>query len=481
VIQTLSTRFDSQVQLGEFHVTVFHGLGVEGGDLSLRSNVYPDLPPQITIGHFDFKAGLIDLFRSPMHVGSVDLKNLVIRIPPKDERKAMPKSQGSHGKIQIVIDRIICDDTQVILLHDDPNSRPTTFDIHKLVMDNVGSGKPWHFKADLVNPKPIGNIATEGSFGPWNADAPHSTPVDATYSFTHADLSTTHGITGILSSKGKFSGPLDRIIVDGATDTPDFSVDVSGHKIALHTDFHAIVDGTNGDTYLQPVKAHFLDTDLTAVGKVVHAEDGKKGHHITLDVTIDKGRIQDLLEMGASTDPPVMRGPVRLKTKFDLPAGDVSVSKRLRLRGTFDVESARFTNLKVQQKVDELSLRGQGKADEAKDLSRKKITAASQLPRLPVTLKGKFIMANQNIRMPNLVFKVPGAAIQLAGNYSLDGKQFDFKGHARLQAHLSSVVGGWKGKLLTPVDPFLSKNGHGTVIPIKVTGTKSSPHFGINF
>lgn len=480
VIQTLSTRFDSKVELGEFHVTVLRGLGVEGKNLSLRSNQYPDLPPQISIGQFDFRTGILDLFRSPTHVGSVNLKNLVIRIPSKNKRKAMPKT-GGHGKIQIVIDQIVCDDTQLFLMHDDPNSSPTHFVIHKLVMDNVGSGKPWHFKAHLVNPKPIGDIATEGSFGPWNADAPHDTPVDATYSFTHADLSTTHGITGILSSKGKFAGPLDRLIVDGTTDTPDFSVDVSGHKLALHTEFHAIVDGTNGDTYLQPVKAHFLNTDLTAVGKVVRASDGKPGHHIVLQVTIDKGRIEDLLTMGASTDPPVMNGPVQVKTLFDLPPGEQSVSKRLRLRGTFDVESATFSNLQVQEKIDELSLRGRGKADEAKDLSKKKITAANQLPQVPVTLKGKFRMAKQNIHMPNLVFKVPGATIQLAGSYSLDGKQFNFTGHARLQAHLSSVVGGWKGALLTPVDPFLSKNGAGTVIPIKITGTKSSPHFGLNF
>jgi hypothetical protein len=41
-------------------------------------------------------------------------------------------------------------------------------------------------------------------------------------------------------------------------------------------------------------------------------------------------------------------------------------------------------------------------------------------------------------------------------------------------------VGGWKGKLLTPLDPFFSKNGAGTDIPIKITGTKANPHFGLN-
>ena len=74
-----------------------------------------------------------------------------------------------------------------------------------------------------------------------------------------------------------------------------------------------------------------------------------------------------------------------------------------------------------------------------------------------------------NCRLPKLVCTVPGAEIQLAGIYTLDGREFDFTGHARMQA-ISSIVGGWKGKLLTPFDPFFSKNGAGTEIPIKITG-----------
>jgi hypothetical protein len=43
------------------------------------------------------------------------------------------------------------------------------------------------------------------------------------------------------------------------------------------------------------------------------------------------------------------------------------------------------------------------------------------------------------------------------------------------------MVGGWKGLLLTPVDPFFKKHGAGTELPIRITGTKSEPHFGLNF
>jgi len=283
-----------------------------------------------------------------------------------------------------------------------------------------------------------------------------------------------------LSSQGKYSGQLDTINVDGTTDTPDFSVDVSGHKVDLTTQFHAIVNGTNGNTYLQPVKAHFLHTDITAAGDVVRAL-GKPGHDIHLDVTIDKGRIEDLLQLGVKTDPPVMTGNVQLKTKFHLPPGNQPVNQKLQLNGTFAVENISFTNDKIQKKMDQLSLRSRGKASEAKELDNQ---TALQMPGqqdVQANMNGDFKLANGKLRLPKIVCTMPGAEIRLAGVYTLDGREFEFTGHARLQAHISGVVGGWKGKLLTPLDTFFSKHGAGTDIPIKITGTKADPHFGLNF
>ena len=52
----------------------------------------------------------------------------------------------------------------------------------------------------------------------------------------------------MLSSTGQFSGQLGRIVVDGITDTPDFSVDTANHPVPLPTQFHAIVDGSTGNS-----------------------------------------------------------------------------------------------------------------------------------------------------------------------------------------------------------------------------------------
>jgi hypothetical protein len=80
-----------------------------------------------------------------------------------------------------------------------------------------------------------------------------------------------------------------------------------------------------------------------------------------------------------------------------------------------------------------------------------------------------------------LHFSIPGTQVDMAGNYSLDGRTFDFRGTARLDAKLSQMTSGWKSILLKPVDPFFSKNGAGAQVPVKITGTQSEPHFGLDF
>ena len=61
---------------------------------------------------------------------------------------------------------------------------------------------------------------------------------------------------------------LERIEVKGETDTPDFSVDLAAQPVPLKTTFHAIVDGTNGDTRLERVEARVIETLIVAQGAV---------------------------------------------------------------------------------------------------------------------------------------------------------------------------------------------------------------------
>jgi hypothetical protein len=159
-----------------------------------------------------------------------------------------------------------------------------------------------------------------------------------------------------------------------------------------------------------------------------------------------------------------MTGAVSLKTMFDLPPGEADLSDRLKLDGTFTVSGAHFTNDKLQQKIGALSLRSQGQP---------KLANTSVSDEILSQLRGTFALRTGVLSFAHLDFEVPGAEVSLNGKYSLDGNQFDFHGKARMQAKLSHMTTGWKS--------FFSKNGAGTEFPVKVTGTKSEPHFGLDF
>jgi hypothetical protein len=383
----------------------------------------------------------------------------------------MTKMSSKTGKMSIFVDKFVCQDTKLLINTSNPGKPPLEFAIASLKMKDIGSGMPLQFDATLTNPKPVGDIQSNGLFGPWQQDSPRDTPVQGNYSFDRADLSTIKGIGGMLSSTGQYEGTLGSIVVSGKTDTPDFRLASSGHPVPLHTDFHAIVDGTSGNTYLRPVKASFLHTSFTATGSVVRVSN-PKGHDIELDVVLDHARIEDLLKLGVRTDPPVMAGPVQMKTRLSLEPGDASLTDRLKLAGTFHIPAGHFSNQNVQGKLDSLSLRTQGKLKQAR---------TSDEQNVPVDLRGVFTLTDGQLSFSLLHFLVPGTHIDMTGDYTLDGQKFDFRGTARMEAKLSQMTTGWKSILLKPVDPFFSKNGAGTEVPIRISGTESEPHFGLDF
>ena len=462
-IAMLSDRFESQVEIHDFHASLFP-LGIDGAGLVLRHHGRTDVPPLITVGKFHADASLSSLFR--WHLRQVKVEGLQIQIPPRPPIQEEEKPTGKRREIKVSVDEFISDDAQLVIIPRNPEKDPHIFDIHHLVMHDLGLGRSASFKTRLTNAVPPGEIQTEGHFGPWDRDDPASTPVDASYVFSKADLGVFKGISGILSSTGKFEGPLNELAVEGETDTPDFTVDVSGHAVHLKTRYEATVDGSNGDTLLHPVIAEFLHSRLICNGGIVKAKTGH-GKEISLQVVANDARLEDLMALAVKGKSP-MTGMVDLKTKFDLPPGKGEIADRLFLDGQFGIEQGNFTELKIQEKIKSLSRRGQGKPQEEDAGSA--VTA----------LKGHFVLKDGLITFRDLNFGVTGADVDLNGTYALRSGELDFRGHLRLNAKLSQVTTGFKSVLLKPFDPFFRKDGK-TVLPIKITGTRDHPSFGLNF
>src|SRR5205085_7500159 len=151
-----------------------------------------------------------------------------------------------------------------------------------------------------------------------------------------------------------------------------------------------------------------LNTRVLAKGTVV-GNPGKLGRTVTLDVAIDRGRLEDLLRLAVDSPTPPMTGAVRLKTSFVLPPGHVDVVKKLKLDGRFTLAGTRFTSDTVQKKIAELSRRGQGKPDDQIESGR-----------VQSKFDGRFTLAGGTLNIPEVKFDVPGALVQLSGHYVLE-------------------------------------------------------------
>ena len=466
---SLQAQFQSSVQFSDFHVVLFPRIRIVINDLIMRHHGRTDIPPLIEVRQVTVNAGLLAFLGKRHEIGRVRLEGLQIHLPPRDS--GSPSLTHGTGedlakKYPVVIDEVEADDALVVILRKHAGESPNEFVIYKLVMNNVDFERPVAFHALLTNRKPRGEIHCDGQFGPWQTDQPSETAGSGNYVFRDADLGTLNGISGTLTSTGTFSGPLDYLKVEGATDTPNFALRTSAHPIALHTDFSAIVDGTNGNTILTNVTAKFLHTTFATHGEVVGPRPNGKRPTIVLDVVSDNARIEDLLLLTVKVNRPIMTGSARLKARIVIPEGGEDLMERMQLAGQFGLGEVHFTNSSQQTTVDSLSRRGQGKP---KDLDVSEEVS---------DLQADFRMERANVTFSNLSFHVEGASVALVGTYDLDSGQMDFHGNLRLHAKLSQTTTGWRSVVLKPFDRHFTDNYGVTDIPIKITGTRENPSFG---
>jgi hypothetical protein len=499
IVAELQERFHARVELDSFHVSLMNGLWAEGKGLRIwppaqvQGVTVPgpettgSAQPLIRLDEFRFHAPLRYQPGKPFHIALVEMRGLDVRMPPKShfahaaaQAAGAGDSMGGAGLLRFDVDTIECNSARLVMETSRPGKLPLVFVIAHLQLTGIASGGAVGFVAELTNPRPVGTIHATGSFGPWQVADPGESSLTGEYRFEHADLAGFKGIAGILSSTGRYQGTLRDLAVDGETDTPDFRLTRFGNALALHTRFHARVDGTNGDTSLEPVEATLGHSHFTAQGQIVRVvavgADGtpqSTGHDISLTVNVDRGRIEDFLRLASPPlqVTPLLTGSVTAKATLHIPLGPVPVHERLSLDGAFSLAGVRFTSTKIQDRIMELSLRAQGRPGNVK-----KTNPAG----VDLTMRGDFQMAGGVITLPALTCTVPGATIHLKGTYGVEGGALNFAGTAKTEATVSEMVGGWKGLLLKPADRLFKKNGAGLEIPIHITGTREEPEFDLD-
>jgi AsmA-like C-terminal region len=478
LITAVSDRFASRVDVDAAMVSIYPRPAITGSGLRIQMrNADPELPPLVSVSAFQASAPFSGLIGPRVRLGSVRLVGTDIRIPPGGVKPAVasldtgnPTESRREDRASIVIDEIVSKDARLEIATRKANKLPRVFEIHDLILRGFGLPEGARFQAGVTNAIPRGRVETTGVFGPWLPEDPTLTPIRGEYSFRNANLDDIKGIGGILSSVGQYRGTLERIEVDGQTETPDFSIDIANQPVPLFTRFKAIVDGTNGDTWLDRVDARLGQSNILASGAVVRERD-VKGRHVALDIQIRDARIEDILQLAVKAAKAPMTGRMELTTTFLLPAGEQDVIDRLNLNGRFRLAQARFSNIDVQRRIEALSMRARGKED---------AEPTDSGPSVVSNMRGRFVMHAAKIDFKELTFTIPGAEVQLAGLYDMRREVLDFKGELLVDASLADMTSGFKSFLARLAQPFFKREGGGSRFPIKISGPRSKPEFGLD-
>lgn len=477
LITAVSDRFAARVDVQTAQVSIIPRPAIEGTRLRIHLRGAPaDSPPLVSVNAFQASAPYAGLVGAKVHLGSVSLVGTDIRIPPGGLKPAVasldvgPNESRRERRTSIVIDEIVSRDATLEIAPRKANKLPRVFEIHDLVMRGFGLPEGARFQAGVTNAIPRGRVETTGVFGPWLTEEPTLTPIRGEYSFRNADLDDIKGINGTLSSVGQYRGTFERIEVDGQTETPNFSIDIANQPVPLFARFKAIVDGTNGDTWLDRVDARLGQSNILASGAVVRERD-VKGRHVALDIQIREARIEDVLQLAVKAAKPPLTGRMELTTTFLLPAGDQDVIDRLRLDGQFRLAQARFSNIDIQRRIESLSQRARGNEDPEAGGAGSSVVS---------NLRGRFVMRGAKLDFKQLTFSIPGAEVQLAGMYDLRGETLDFQGELLVDATLADMTSGFKAFLARLAQPFFRRPGGGSRFPIKISGPRTKPEFGLD-
>jgi len=464
MIQRLQSASHAQVDIRNFRSTYFPP-GCVADDVVFRKETSRgdrNTAPLLKIARLTITSSYSGLVAHQKRISKIIADGVHIVIPAGGTQFS---SGGSADRESLLIDEFEARDGILEFASRKPGGKALSLAIHQASFRNISSHRTIPFALSMRLPMPAAELAARGWIGPWQDQegTVRSTPVSGSCDLEHGNLSVFESLGGTIESHVTFSGTLARVAIAGTTNSPDFEVKASRHRLPLNTQFRGTVDLANGDVLLPSLSAKLGNTHLTAQARVT-------GHpKKTVELRVDKGEgeVQDLILLFSKAPRSPINGPIEFQTFIVLPPEQRPFKQRVQLAGDFRIDPARFTSANTQGHVDQLSERARGEKD--KD--------GASYQEVLSNLRGHVTVRDGVSRFSTISFSVPGATARMHGAYNLVNDRVNFQGKMRMQATVSQATTGVKSFFLKILDPFFKKKKSGAELPVSMTGTYGHTHF----
>jgi len=470
----LSDRLNCDVALASVSVRLFPSVRLEGTGLVLRIKDRPDLPPFVTVERWSGSGALHGL--RARRLADVRLDGVTVTVPPgrKADLRSLRIDDGGDRRDRRrrprppLVDRLVAAAVTVTVLSRHADRDPVVWDVRDLQLAPFSLDEAAPFSATVDTPLPKDRARVAGTVGPWPRRDFDALPLTGQFTF-EGDLAAVPGLDGRLRASGNVLGTLERLATSGVASSTALGLTTAASgRLPMTATFEAAFDGTSGDLFLSSLVTAVGQSAFKTTGSITR-QKGVRGRHVHLAVsTPDPVDLADVLRLLVDGHRPPVSGRLTLDAAIEMAPGEADVIDRLDVAGTFAVTGATFANRAVQEKVDDLSRRGQGRPD---DTTIRGVAAA---------MRGRVAVRKTHLTLQDIRFAVPGAEIDAAGRYGLASERLDFRGVVRLDAGVSRTLTGAKRVLLRPLDPLLSKDGAGTRLVLDIRGRRSEPTVDID-
>ncbi len=454
-IQSLQHEFGGNVKFQSLDISLLPSLHAVARGIVLGGGARQ---PLIQMSAADAHSGLL-----PWHVRTLQLQGLSITVPDG----SLSASALSNSDPRLTIAELIADKAHVEILPGGQQTTPLKFDLLNLRIANIGAGRAADFSLTVVPDRPRARIEVSGRLGPWNSSNGALTPLQGQYTMPNCDVGELMGLAGSLKSKGRFHGVLQRTELEGDAQVSSFVLSVSGSPEPLRSDFHATVNATDGSAIIEKLNGVLQNSSFTAHGTAPNISEDPD-YAVLLDLSMTRGRLEDVLPLVIRSRTPPLSGALRLTDKLKIARGDGNLFSRLRSDADFTASNVRFAALNVREQLRRISRKGSGHPDNP--------ASGSSVS----NMRGHLRLKNAAAQFTELDIDLEDASARLRGQYQIATERLDLHGQLWMAAKLSQTATGLKSLLLKFADPFFRGQRGGSQLPIKITGTRTNPSFGLD-